>query len=143
MTQEEYLEKRVQDQIDWYGNKSSICQKKYKISQVIKIIALLFITIVSLWGDQEGFGFVTYIVGALGAFIIFIESFVKIYDYKKLWVQYRMASENLIREKLMFETNSSPYNVKDPFKLFVERCESIMQNEMQGWQEILSEEENT
>lgn len=148
MTQEEYIKNRVEDQITWYGNKSSNCQKKYKIWQVIKIIALLFITIVSLWGDRDikeiPFSeYVTYIVGALGAFIIFIESFIKIYDYKKLWVQYRMASENLIREKLMFETKSAPYNISEPFLLFVERCEAIMQNEMQGWQEVLAEEDNT
>jgi hypothetical protein len=143
MTQEEYIKNRVDDQITWYGNKSSNCQKKYKIWQVIKIVALLFITIVSLWGDQDGYGFVTYIVGALGAFIIFIESFIKIYDYKKLWVQYRMASENLTREKLMFETKSAPYNISEPFILFVERCEAIMQNEMRGWQEVLAEEDFT
>lgn len=148
MTQEEYIKNRVEDQITWYGNKSSNCQKKYKVWQVIKIIALLFITIVSLWGDRDikeiPFSeYVTYIVGALGAFIIFIESFIKIYDYKKLWVQYRMASENLIREKLMFETKSAPYNISEPFLLFVERCEAIMQNEMQGWQEVLAEEDNT
>ena len=148
MTQEEYLKDRVEDQIEWYGNKSSMCQTKYKIWQVVKIIALLFITIVSLFGnrDTEVFPFsayITYIVGALGAFIIFIESFVKIYDYKKLWVQYRMASENLIREKLMFETKSAPYNISEPFILLVQRCEAIMQNEMQGWEEILAEEDNS
>jgi len=146
MTQEEYIKNRVEDQIDWYGNKSSKCQKKYKIWQVIKIIALLFITIVSLFGDRDTKEFpftdyITYIVGALGAFIIFIESFIKIYDYKKLWVQYRIASENLIREKLMFETKSAPYNTPDSFILFVQRCEAIMQNEMQGWEEILAEED--
>lgn len=143
MNQEEYIKDRVEYQIEWYGNKSSICQTKYKIWQVIKIIALLFVTIVSLWIDKENFEYITYIVGGLGAFIIFIESFVKIYDYKKLWVQYRLASENLIREKLMFETKSAPYNISEPFILLVQRCEAIMQNEMHGWGEILAEEDNT
>lgn len=162
MTQEEYIKDRVEDQITWYGNKSSNCQKKYKIWQVIKIIAALLITTLSLWASPQviikevldktndliidnGGSIITmsHIIGALGAFIIFIESFVKIYDYKKLWVQYRMASENLIREKLMFETNSSPYNIKEPFNLFVQRCESVMQNEMSGWKEIQVEEDNT
>lgn len=148
MTQEEYIKNRVEDQIKWYGNKSSKCQNKYKIWQVIKIIALLFVTIVSLWGDRESefpnfSQYVSYIVGALGAFVIFIESFIKIYDYKKLWVQYRMASENLIREKLMFETKSEPYGGSEPFKLFVQNCESIMKGENKGWEEILAEEDNT
>ena len=148
MTQEEYIKNRVEDQIKWYGNKSSKCQNKYKIWQVIKIIALLFVTIVSLWGDRDPekipfSEYVSYIVGALGAFVIFIESFIKIYDYKKLWVQYRMASENLLREKLMFETKSEPYDGSEPFKLFVQNCESIMKGENKGWEEILAEEDNT
>jgi hypothetical protein len=162
MTQEEYIKNRVEDQINWYGSKSSKCQKKYKIWQVIKIIAALLITTLSLWASPQvnlkeasdvtkdltilnGGSIITmsHVIGALGAFIIFIESFVKIYDYKKLWVQYRMASENLIREKLMFETKSAPYNSEESFNLFVQRCESIMQNEMSGWKEIQAEEDNT
>jgi hypothetical protein len=54
-----------------------------------------------------------------------------------------MASESLIREKLMYETKSTPYNINEPFFLFVERCEAIMQNEMRGWQEVLAEEDFT
>ena len=152
MTQEEYIKDRVEDQIEWYGNKSSMCQKKYKIWQVLKIIAALLITTLSLWISSEEeikkiplwFFHINMpqVIGIMGAFIIFIESFVKIYDYKKLWVQYRMASENLIREKLMFETKSAPYNITEPFILFVQRCEAIMQNEMQGWEEVLAEEDN-
>jgi len=148
MTQEEYIKGRVEEQIGWYGDKSSKCQKKYKIWQVIKIIALLFVTIVSLWGDRETdfptfSKYVSYIVGALGAFVIFIESFLKIYDYKKLWVQYRLASESLNREKLLFETKTEPYDKPEPFTLFVLNCESIMKGENQGWEEILAEEDKS
>jgi uncharacterized membrane protein len=144
MNQEEYIKERVENQIKWYSGKSSTCQKKYKVWQVIKVIAALLITTLSLWAEEELFGFkMTYVVAILGAFIIFIESFIKIYDYKKLWVQYRMASENLNREKLYFETKSEPYDGSEPFKLFVQNCENIMKGENQGWEEILAEEDNT
>jgi len=144
MNQDEYIKDRVENQISWYSNKSSTCQKKYKIWQVIKVIAALLITTLSLWAEKDIFGFkMTYIVAILGAFIIFIESFIKIYDYKKLWVQYRMASENLNREKLYFETKSEPYDGPEPFKLFVQNCENIMKGENHGWEEILAEEDNT
>ena len=144
MNQEEYIKERVENQIKWYSGKSSTCQKKYKVWQVIKVIAALLITTLSLWAEEELFGVkMTYVVAILGAFIIFIESFIKIYDYKKLWVQYRMASENLNREKLYFETKSEPYDGSEPFKLFVQNCENIMKGENQGWEEILAEEDNT
>ena len=153
MTQEEYLKDRVEDQIKWYGDKSSACQKKYKMWQVIKIIAALLITTLSLWiSSEEKIETISLwffhinmpqVIGIIGAFIIFIESFVKIYDYKKLWVQYRLTSEKLNREKLMFETKSAPYNATEPFILLVQRCEAIMQNENQGWEDVLAEEDNT
>jgi len=34
-------------------------------------------------------------------------------------------------------------NSTDPFIKFVQRCESIMENEMSGWKEIQAEEDNT
>jgi len=144
MTQEEYIKDRVDEQYKWYNNKSSACQKKYKIWQVIKVMAALLITTLSLWADEKLYGIkMTYIVAILGAFIIFIESLTKIYDYKKLWVQYRLAAEKLKREKLFFETKSEPYNTSEPFILFVQNCEAIMQGENQGWEEVLAEEDNT
>ena len=146
MTQEEYIKDRVVNQIEWYGDKSSMCQKKYKIWQVLKVISALLITTLSLWSDKDFFYLkdikTSYVVAILGAFIVFIESFLKIYDYKKLWVQYRMASENLNREKLFFETKSEPYDGPEPFKLFVQNCEAIMKGENQGWEDILAEEDN-
>ncbi len=143
MTQEEYIEQRLDDQINWYEKKSSVCQKKYKYWQVMKIIAALLITTLSLWADDAIFGAkMSYVVAILGAFVVFIESFVKIYDYEKLWIQYRNTAEKLKREKLMFQTKSNPYHVQESFLLLVQHCEAIMQNEVQGWVEIVGEKEN-
>lgn len=162
MTAEEYIEQRLDDQINWYERKSSFCQKKHKMWQVIKIMAALFITILSLWATSE-VSFkdaydvvlenlninnngplitVSHVIGVLGSFIVFIESFVKIFDYEKLWIQYRSTAENLKREKLMFQTKSKPYHTKEAFMLLVHRCEAIMQAEVQGWLEVVSEKED-
>ena len=161
MTPEEYIEQRLDDQIKWYDKKSSFNQKKHKMWQVIKIMAALFITILSLWASSE-VNFkeayeavldnlnlknngplitVSHVIGILGAFIVFIESFIKIFDYEKLWIQYRSTAENLKREKLMFQTKSKPYHTKEAFMILVQRCEAIMQTEVQGWIEVVSEKE--
>ena len=137
MTQEEYIKDRVEDQINWYGKKSSICQKKHKHWQIIKIVTALLITTLSLWANYTVLGLeMTYIVAILGGLIVFIESFVKIYNYEQLWIQYRATAEKLKREKIMYETKSNPYKVQDSFALLVQRCEAIMQDEVQGWVEI-------
>ena len=149
MNQDEYIEQRLDHQINWYSKKSSINQKKHKYWQVIKIISALLITILSLWATKalpvtdEGLTYtfnMGHIIGILGAFIVFIESFIKIFNYEKLWIQYRMTSERLKREKLLFQTKSKPYEGDNAFALLVEQCEAIMQNEVQGWVGLFDKE---
>ena len=136
MNQEEYIKERLDDQIKWYSTKSASNQTKHKYWQVIKIIAALLITILSLLVKE--YPVMVYVIGVLGAFIVFIESYIRIYDFNKLWVQYRMTSESLKGEKMLFQTNSDPYNIEDPFQLLVKRCEAIMQSETKSWEELFS-----
>ena len=152
MNQEEYIKDRLDHQINWYEDKSSKCQKKYKFWQVMKIVAALLITSLSLWiSSEEEIGKISFsyfsinmpqVIGVIGAFVVFIESFVKIFDYEKLWAQYRSTAEKLKREKLFFQTKSRPYHTKEAFFVLVQRCEAIMQDEVQGWVEVVSEKEN-
>lgn len=151
MTQEDYIKDRLDDQINWYEGKSSFNQKKHKFWQVMKIVSALLITTISLWAPANLFKTgdeitdfhvnLTHIIGVIGAFVVFIESFVKIFDYEKLWIKYRSTAEKLKREKLLFETHSKPYHTKEAFNLMVQRCEAIMQDEVQGWVEVVSEKE--
>jgi len=141
MNQDEYLEKRLDDQIKWYSAKSAVYQKKHKYWQVIKIISALLITTLTLW-LVEGVELMKFVIGILGAFIVFIESFVNIFNYKELWVGYRNTSEKLKREKLFFQTKAKSYQIQEPFELLVQRCEAIMQNENQDWGELIDKKEN-
>ena len=139
MNQEEYIKERLDDQIIWYSTKSVSNQKKHKYWQVIKIIAALLVTTLSLLVKE--YPIMVYVIGVLGAFIVFIESYIRIYDFNKLWVQYRMTSEKLKGEKMLFQTNSDPYNIEDSFQLLVKRCEAIMQSETKSWEEIFTEKD--
>ena len=150
MTQEEYIKERIDDQIGWYEKKSAFCQKKHKFWQVTKIIAALLITCLSLWatsdstlsdGAKPPFVKVSHIIGILGAFLVFVESFVKIFDYEKLWIQYRGAAEGLKREKLLFQTGTAPYDNADAFSMLVQQSEAIMKNEVQGWVKLREEKD--
>ena len=141
MNQDEYIKQRLDDQIKWYSAKSSVYQKKYKYWQVIKIVVALSITVLTLW-LVDGVELLKFIIGILGAFIVFIESFVTIFNYKELWVEYRKTSERLKREKLLFQTKTDPYNIQESFGLLVQRCESIMQNENQDWEQSMNKKES-
>lgn len=134
MTQEEYIEQRLDNQINWYRMKSGANQKKHKNWQVIKIISALLITTLSILVDR--LKEITIVIGILGAFIVFIESFVKIFNYEHLWLQYRMTAERLKKEKLLFQTKSKPYTGDDSFTLLVQHCEAIIENEVHVWTEL-------
>jgi len=141
MNQDEYIKQRLEDQIKWYSKKSGANQKKHKFWQVVKILAALMITVLTLW-LVNGVDWLKYFIGILGAFIVFIESFISIFNYKELWITYRLTSERLQREKLLFLTTTNPYNTEESFDLLVQRCEHIMQNENRGWEELSAEKEN-
>ena len=79
----------------------------------------------------------TYVIGTLGAIIVFIESFIKIFNYKDVWITYRLTSEQLKREKILYLTKCDPYDNSEAFKTLVQRCEAIMQSENVGWKEIV------
>jgi hypothetical protein len=139
MNQEDYIEQRLENQIKWYSAKSATNQKKHKYWQVVKIVSALLITTLSIIVDK--YREITIVIGVLAAFIVFIESFVKIFNYEKLWLQYRTTSERLKREKLLFQTKSKPYDGEDAFTQLVEQCEAIMQNEVQGWVGLIGKKE--
>ena len=142
MNQDEYIETRLDDQIKFYSRESIKNQTRYKRWQVVKIITALLVTTLSLLSIDRH-ELIPYVVGLLGAFIIFVESFVDIFNYKKLWITYRITCENLIKEKMLFETRSSPYkNETEAFDLLVQRCESIMENEKVSWEQLQSEKDN-
>lgn len=47
MTESEYLTERLDNQIEWYSKKSSACQFRYKVLQIIEIIIAATIPIIT------------------------------------------------------------------------------------------------
>jgi len=138
MNEEEYIEKRLNGQLKWYSDKSDKFQKKYKGWQMVKIIAALMIPLLIFW--IEVFSEIKYVISILGAFIAFIESYLKIYNYRELWNTYRATLEKLKREKVFFLTKTGIYKTKkDSFELFVTNCEQIMKNENTIWDNITNQ----
>lgn len=44
---DEYIKSRVDDQINWYDQKSASCQRKYKLTQTIEIVLAALIPLLS------------------------------------------------------------------------------------------------
>lgn len=133
---DEYLENRVQKQIDWYDNKSIDCQRKYKFFQIIEIIIAAFIPLLS--GYTTNNSIIALIVGICGAVIAIIESITKLNKYHENWVQYRTTCELLRYQKQLFITKSAPYNTAEETieNVFVRNIETIISSENNKWKTV-------
>ncbi len=137
MTPDEYLSQRIDDQIGWYDRKSAINQHMYKRLRAVEILAAALIPFLTGYVDLWG-GKLKAVVGLLGVAIAVISGLQFLYKYQENWVKYRSTAEALRSEKLLFLTQSPPYNTPDAFHLFVAKAESIFANETGNWAQYIA-----
>ena len=137
MNIDEYIVKRVDDQINWYDKKSIEAQKWYKRLQKIEIVLAAFIPLLSGYATTT---WVAFIIGFFGAIIAIIESISKLNKYHENWIQYRTTCEMLRYQKHLFITGSAPYNNEDETieNIFVRNIENIISSENNQWKNINS-----
>ena len=142
MDQKAYLKERVDDQIAWYDRKSAANQKSFKRSRIIIIICSVLVPLLSGFSD---FSFwIKVLIGGMGALVAIFESIMGVYKYQENWIQYRMTSEALNREKIFYLTRSGTYSNKNDqtrFTAFVTNCEKIMAGENSSWQAYIAEDQ--
>lgn len=130
MDQDEYLESRLNNQIDWYDNKSQHHQKWYKRLKNLEYL-LGFLVPVATTAKFPHFE-ITSATCAGG--MLLCESFISLYKHRDNWIDYRRTAELLKHEKYMFLTKTGVYkNEADSFALLVERSETIISSENINW----------
>lgn len=132
----EYIEKRVDNQINWYDKKSQDSQKRYKQLQIAEIIFASLIPLLS--GHMASCNYMAIIVGLFGAVIAVIESISKLNQYHENWIQYRSTCEMLRYQKHLYLTESAPYNKREETidNIFVRNIENIISSENNQWKNI-------
>lgn len=135
MNIQEYIEKRVDDQINWYDEKSRKAQKWYKGLQLLEIIIAALISLLSGYTEHS---YIPLIIGISGAVIAVIEAVTKLNNYHENWIQYRTTCEMLKYQKHLFITGSSPYNNGNETiaSLFVHNIENIISSENNQWKNL-------
>lgn len=139
MNQEAYLKERLQDQIDWYDRKSMKNQKWFKRLQVAAILASVTIPFLSGYITETTL-LLKVSVGLLGLIVAAVTSVLGLYKFQENWFEFRTTCESLKHEKYMFLTKSEPYNQGDPFRLLVERVESLISKENTTWNWYMKKE---
>lgn len=134
---EEYVDKRLQEQIDWYSNKSTTNKKyNYFLKSLILIISTSIPVISGFITLSEGK--VRLILGCLGAIIAILTGLVSLFKFQEKWTNYRTTSEILKHEKFLFLTKTPPYKEEDSFSILVNKVESIISRENTDWNSFIN-----
>jgi len=125
MTEGEYLEQRLDDQINWYDQKSLRNQKLHKFLQWISIICAALIPFLAGYLPDYP-GEIRLVIEILSIVIAAVTAFLALYKFEEKWVEYRTVCETLKHEKYYFLTKVTPYNSADAFPLLVRRVEALI-----------------
>ena len=131
MNSEDYISKRVEDQILWYDQKSMHAQWWFKKLRFLEIVAAGSIPLFAGFG--KGQPWTVFIVGILGAFVAIVAAVLSLYQFQENWIAYRTTCESLKHEKYLFVTKAEPYHEDDAFDLFVQRVEGLISRENSSW----------
>ena len=131
MNEKEYFSERLDDQIKWYSSESKYNQKMYKRLRLLEIISASLIPLLS--GLSSMISYSEWIIGILGVIIAVAAGASVLYKFHENWLAYRTTLEALKHEKLLYLTQTAPYDNDERFQTLVSRAESIMVNENQNW----------
>ena len=69
----------------------------------------------------------------LRVLVAVIASLLGLLHLEEHWIKYRATAESLRREKLLFLTQTEPYDKGDAFHLLVQRVEALLSTENTEW----------
>ena len=132
MDQKQYLQERVDGQISWYSEKSLLNKKWFKFLRVIEIISASIIPFLA--GIGSSFPYYLVIIGILGVIISISAGVSAVYKFHENWLEYRIISEALKRERYLFQTKCQPYDQDDSsFPHSVQHVEGLISKENFQW----------
>ena len=117
MNEEEYLKQRLDDQINWYGDKSKTNKNWFKSLHSIEIICAAIIPFVAGFSDKIPYSEV--LIGFLGIVIAACAGLTALNKFQENWIVYRTTAETLKHEKYLYMTKSKPYDGSDSFQILV------------------------
>lgn len=130
----DYLNERLDDQINWYDKKSAVQKKYYYWSKGIILTCTASIPVVSVIFRHDSFSAI--ITAIIAAIATVIEGVLSLTKWHEKWIAYRSNAESLKHEKYSYLTSSGIYSglsEVNKFHTLVERTENIISNENTNW----------
>jgi hypothetical protein len=137
---------RLEQQIKWYGDRSSHCQRAYKRIKLIEIIAAALIPFLAALRVSEADSQTRFAVGVLtaglGVLITILEGVLQLYQYQQIWIAYRATAEAMKHEKFIYLARGGAYaTASDPHALLAERVEVLGSQENSKWTSLVQQEQ--
>lgn len=123
---------RLEDQVEWYDNKSVCSQQWYKGLKLVQIVLAVSIPVLT----HLEMPITKWLISCAGALIAVLEGVQHMNQYSTLWVTYRSTAERLKHEKFLFLSTSGPYRELDEnarLILLAERVEEHVSTEHANW----------
>ena len=125
-----YLE-IVDAYIVYYHMRAQKCKIQFYVFNVVKYLTLAIIPVIQALGGIDKYPWIATISASV---CLFIETILKLWRTEEKWILYRSTNNTLMSEKRQYITSKGSYNkVEDSFELFVERVESIIDDEAHKW----------
>jgi hypothetical protein len=131
LNEKDYLEQRLQNQIDWYDRRSGSAQTGYKSLRTLELVAAALIPLLS--GYTAQWPVLTYAIGGLGLVVALVAGLLSLHRHQERWIEYRATAEALHREKFLFLTRAAPYDGPDAFARLVQTVEARLASENAAW----------
>ena len=141
MKEEEYINDRLDDQINWYSNRSKTNQTWFKRVRLVEITAAAIIPFLA--GIGPIIPYYQLIIGVLGVIIAVSAGLSSLYKFHENWIEYRTTSETLKHEKYLYLARCSPYDSEDAFCRLVQRVESLISKENSQWSRHVEKAKST
>jgi hypothetical protein len=132
MNEEEYLEQRVLEQINWYDRKSSINKIWFIRLKIFETILALLIPFLTGYITANGME-MKFLVGLIGVIVAVVTNLITLLKFQENWIKYRSTAESLKHERFLYITKAGPYKGQAAFPEFVERFESYISKENTEW----------
>lgn len=138
MSEFNYINDRLDQQITWYSDRADSCQWKHKTLKIIEFSAAAIIPFLSGFGKEIPHS--SLLIGCLGITIAISAGLTSLSKYHENWIQYRATSESLKHEKFLFLTQSGPYQGSSDLAALVERSEGLISKENSSWAHTLKQD---
>jgi hypothetical protein len=107
MDADEYLVKRLENQITWYDGKSTSAKRRFHALRALEIIAATLIPAFAGLAKSQ-IAYALPAVSISGVIVAICTGLTSLFQYQEHWIKYRTTAESLKKEKYLFLTKVQP-----------------------------------